>query len=183
MEIITLGIDGGFTDSKKKDLSNQTGLALIKVNTDTLKTELLFSHLVIPDMKLEWVERIREIQQEVRGVVGRWTVLPPLEIHCAGIEFVYLSKDSDNVQTALKLAALAGANMAAVSRDVERVYFPLPSQAKKALSKNGSATKTAMMAAAQRLYGKEMITSIHIADACGNALAAAELYLVEKSLL
>lgn len=179
MEIITLGIDGGFTDSKKKDLSNQTGLALIKANTDTGKTDLLFSHLVIPDMKLEWVERIRKIQQEVRAIVWRWQVAYGVEFDCAGVEFVYLSKDSENVQTSLKLAALAGANMAAVSPYVKQVYFPLPSQAKKALSRNGSATKTEMMAAARKLYGKDRIGSIHEADACGNALAAAELYLAE----
>jgi Holliday junction resolvasome RuvABC endonuclease subunit len=78
-----------------------------------------------------------------------------------------------NIQTALKLAHLGGT----VRRVAAAVDIPCqdvqPAQAKKALTKNGAATKPQMMRSAKALLGKDL--SKDEADAAGVALAGAAL--------
>jgi Holliday junction resolvasome RuvABC endonuclease subunit len=160
MKRIVAGVDIGFTRR------SPTALAVVEFNP---RPVLLIHKCYFPRPGLEWEEAIDDIGEALAHDFGLW-----------GIDGFYLNHLSyelpharDNVQTAIKLAHMCGIVRRIARHCNIEVSGVQPSQAKKALTTHGVATKQQMQASALALFGEQLTE--HEADACGVALAGALL--------
>lgn len=158
------GLDIGIT----KD--NPIGYALIDHNG--ARFSLVRLVVITPDMKLEWEQRIAALFNSVLGFV---------DDDKPAIYGFERAAAHTNMQSGLKLAEMGGTIRAIGALFGAPVYGVEPSQAKKALTTYGAASKTDMMECVKELFGAHILDRLgplapHGADAIGVAVAAFALY-------
>lgn len=170
MTIVVAGIDCGFTKG------NPSAIALVKFDGSPIRPRLVMWEVLIP-FDGRWEGRVQDVCSAARSFFGAYkNNMDMRRLALVSVEQPFVGADTENIQTSIKLAAVMGGMfMAAHPHPVMAV---LPSQGKKALARNGGATKAQMVEAARILFGEEL--SPHVADACGIALAGALLSKLVK---
>lgn len=161
-EIIGIGVDCGFTKG------NATGLVVVAFRPKPV----LLEHQLFTSWssdKMHWGKRIADIG----GQMQYWLEEYFNHRQCAdfiAVEMPFVHKNTENFQVAMKLCAMAGAAFVAARRVVDGRHIDVNTmEAKKALTRNGKATKAEMMKSAYLMTGLDL--SPHTADALGVALA------------
>lgn len=150
-----LGVDGGFTRS------NPTGIAVVGFDDGA---RLIHHTLARPRMAAPWEERVAEV---LSVVAAETEACRP---HAIAVEMPHARL---NARTAIQLATIVGGCVEIARRQGVPCQMVQPSQAKKALTRSGTATKQQMIASARALFGVTLPKDA--ADAAGVALAGAAL--------
>lgn len=159
--MIVLGIDPGLTRQ------NPTGLAILD---DRLF--LVDCHSISPKGD-GWQQVVGMIAVNIARFLGSWVKDDPL-IACNILISYELPHVATNPQATIKLAHICGIIVANAMQYGFPVIGIQPSEAKKALTGKGNASKDEMIAAAQQQFGLSLPKDI--ADACGIALAGLAKY-------
>lgn len=157
--MIVLGIDPGLTRK------NPTALAFLNDSGKLLSSETFAPART----KMPWIDFVWTLTGELSPIIAKHQV-------GNGIEFIAyeLPHVATNPQASIKLAHVCGVIVGvAASFDIP-VIGVQPSEAKKALTGKGNASKEEMIAAAQRQFGLSLPKDV--ADACGIALAGLAKY-------
>lgn len=137
---------------------------------DTPQPRLIATYTIRPQCGGDWQGRVSSVLEQIKGYLAIEILpyYPPLLL-------VYsLPHGRDNMQTALKLADLGGGIRGLAAG------FGLPcigiqeSESKVALTDSAQASKTDMIAAARRIFGRDFTE--HEADAVGHTFAGEANY-------
>jgi len=155
-----IGIDVGFTRE------NPSGWMVVDfAESNGWKPDIVAHGTVKPmSIKPEWTIRVASVAE---GVMDNALVYGDFDF--VAFEMPFVHKGTQDFQTALKLAACGGAFLHAFYGTTEHMTEVNTMQVKKALSKNGKASKQEMIASAKKLTGLDL--QAHEADALGVALA------------
>lgn len=162
--MIGIGFDIGFTDD------NVTAGAVVEFSARA-KPALLACLVIEPDMRLDWITRIQSIGLEALAALKEYQ--PAFVCY----ETAHIGA---NPQNGLKLAHLGGALLLAAGARGVPIYSVQPSEAKKALTTFGGATKADMIENARLCYGAALVAALaqypekrhsHVCDASGIVLA------------
>lgn len=163
--MIALGIDPGTSDS------NPCGLSLIRWPRGADHPALLFARTISPPRGVAGadatIRRVALFLEELTPVMPR--------PDCVGVECAHVGK---NAQSALRLAEVVGVVMSWAARHGVTLYRCQPTQAKQALTGDGSADKKAMIAAVKAQFGERLPKDA--ADATGVAVWAIAEHRVIK---
>lgn len=161
-EIIGIGVDCGFTKG------NATGLVVVAFRPKPV----LLEHQLFTSWssnKVHWGKRIADIGRQIEYWLDRHFDYTTDVADFIAVEMPFVHKNTENFQVAMKLCAMAGAAFTAAG-SLARLHIDVNTmEAKKALTRNGKATKGEMMKSAYALTGVDL--SPHTADALGVALA------------
>lgn len=155
--MIVLGIDPGLTRQ------NPTGLALLNDSGKLLSSETFAP----ARSKMPWQNFLYVLADEILEFV--WSEKDRIDLIAYELPHVAI-----NAQSAIKLAHVCGMVITSASRYEIPVIGVQPSEAKKALTGKGNASKDLMIFEAQQQFGLSLPKDI--ADACGIALAGLAKY-------
>lgn len=159
---VVIGYDVGMS------AKNPSAYAIIEFNP---QATLIKTGVIEPfNPKDYWENKVRDIASEVKTAERYFDGKYPLVV---AVEIPFFGGEGENAHTTIALSAIVGGIFAnSVARTAVAVT---PAQAKKALAKNGQATKADMVAAAKAKWGVDMTD--HEAAACGVALAGTLLQI------
>jgi Holliday junction resolvasome RuvABC endonuclease subunit len=172
--MIGIGFDIGFTDE------NVTAGAVVEFSPRG-KPALLACLVFEPDMSLDWMQRITSIGLDV------FRALKEYRPAFVSYETAHIGA---HAQTGLKLAHLGGALLLAAGANGVPIFSVQPSEAKKALTTSGGATKADMITNARLCYGAALVAALsqypekrhsHVCDASGIVLAGWNQYRASSS--
>lgn len=160
--MITLGIDPGMSKQ------NPCGLALIDDNP----LRLLWSETFAPARsKMLWPDFVIALAWELDHAIREQQQLRNIKIALIVYELPHVAI---NVQTAIKLAHIGGMIITVAATYHIPCIGVQPTEAKKALTGMGNATKGDMIVAAEERFNVLLVKDI--SDACGIAMAGLAKY-------
>jgi Holliday junction resolvasome RuvABC endonuclease subunit len=158
--MIALGIDPGMSKQ------NPCGLALVQSNPLSLLRQETFSPA---RNKMPWHDFVVVMAWNLDYAIREYRQLYGLDVIVYELPHVAI-----NPQTAIKLAHIGGMIITVAATYHIPCVGIQPSEAKKALTGKGNATKTLMMFESQERFG--IAFNKDIADACGIAMAGLVKY-------